>query len=450
MEYQEIKDKVDKLFSQTVSDLEEKVKIPSISKKTFDQKNVLQSAIWVKDKLDQLGIETKILKSTDAKGNEGAPAVVAKKEIDPNLPTVLLYAHHDVQPVNLEEWLSEPFSPTKKNGRLYGRGAADDGAGLAIHIGVLRLFGDNLPVNVKLFIEGEEEIGSPSFANFIKTYKDDLEADVIVVADSQNWAIGTPSITTQLRGVCSMELILKILDHPVHSGGYSGPCLDALTAMCHWISKLHDNKGNVIVPGLLSKEDPPFDYDETSFRKDSGLLEGVPLAGDGNITGKLWHKPSISTIGLDAVDVDNSSNTLLPRCRARISLRVAPGQTANEAGDALKKYLLDNIPFGAKGEVNILEKGNPFENKSASKAVQAAEEAFTMAWENPCNLTGMGGSIPFTSDLQKVFPQAQILITGVEDPDSRAHSANESVDLEELKKAYLGQCYMLKKIAEVF
>ncbi|MDR3128517.1 MAG: M20/M25/M40 family metallo-hydrolase [Bifidobacteriaceae bacterium] len=450
MDYTQIEAKVNQSFDKLMSDLKEKVKIPSISNKNFDQNQLKQSAQWIKNKLNDIGVDSKILTASDSEGNQGAPAILASKIIDPALPTVLLYAHHDVQPVNLEEWITKPFEPTQKGERLFGRGAADDGAGLSIHIAALRLFGDNLPVNVKLFIEGEEEIGSPSFANFIKQNKAELKADVIVVADSQNWAIGTPSITTDLRGVCSLELNIATLDHPVHSGSFSGPVLDSLTAMCQWIAKLHDSKGNVKVPGLKAKPDPEFDYDETIFRKDSGLLDGVPVAGDGNITGKLWYKPSICTVGIDAVDVNTSSNTILPRCRARISARVAPGQLSSEAGQIIKDYLLQNVPFGAKAKVRVLETGNPFSNKIDLKSVKAAKEAFTKAWGSECNFIGIGGSIPFTSDLQEVFPQAEILITGVEDPDARAHSANESVHIGELKKAFLGECYMLKKIAEVF
>ncbi|MDR0950933.1 MAG: M20/M25/M40 family metallo-hydrolase, partial [Candidatus Ancillula sp.] len=314
---------VDEVFGSAVETLKDLVRIPSISnvKSEENAKNVQKSAEFVLKTFEAEGIKGRIAsapKEGAYAGEEGNPAIIGFKgagkngELDPNKPTVLLYSHHDVQPVqNPEKWIHnkdafEPVVLEAKDGlRMFGRGAADDGAGLAAHVGVLRLYkalGKDLPVNLKIYFEGEEEAGSPSFANFIEKYQDELKADVIIVADSDNWTPEIPAITSTLRGVCTIELELAVLDHSIHSGTASGPIIDANALMMKTISSIWGDDGQIVVEGLLGAkgspvEDPKVDIDEKQFRIDNGILDGVELVGEGSITGRVWNKPSVTVIG---------------------------------------------------------------------------------------------------------------------------------------------------------
>ncbi|GHT82216.1 hypothetical protein FACS1894125_4450 [Actinomycetota bacterium] len=394
-------------------------------------------------------------------GTQGNLAIVGYKganadgSIDPSKKTILLYAHHDVQPAqHPENWKTKPFEPTIVGERMFGRGAADDGAGLVAHLGAARLFAaknEQLPVNVKIFIEGEEEIGSPSFANFINLYSKELEADVIIVADSGNWAVGVPSITTTLRGVGTIHLELQVLEHDIHSGMNSGPIIDANALLMRTISSIWDDNGEVVVPGLLGTKsmptpEPTVDYAEPDFRRDSSLLDQVELAGSGSITGRIWTKPSISVIGFDAVSTDKASNVFASKSAAQLSLRIAPGQDAAQACTKLVEHLQANVPFNAKFNATVVECGPAYKADIESPGAVAFATALKEAFGTDVVYSGMGGSIPFTADLKKVFPNAEILLAGVEDPDSRAHSDNESVHLGDLRKVVEAEYLLLKKL----
>ncbi len=316
------------------------------------------------------------------------------------------------------------------------------------HVGALRVLGDELGVGVTVFSEGEEEIGSPTFRTFLETYRDRLAADVIVVADSSNWKVGVPGLTTSLRGLVDCTVELSVLDHAVHSGMFGGPVLDALTLMSRLVATLHDDDGNVAVPGLVATDHADVDYPEADFRADAGVLDGVRLAGTGPLAARLWTKPAISVIGLDATSVDHASNTVIPSARAKLSMRIAPGQDPAAAERALHDHLVASAPFGARVTVTPGETGQAFQAPEDSAAMQAARWAFTTAWgTEPVDL-GVGGSIPFIADLAEVYPQAAILVTGVEDPDSRAHSENESVHLGELEKVVLAEALLLARLAD--
>jgi acetylornithine deacetylase/succinyl-diaminopimelate desuccinylase-like protein len=361
---------------------------------------------------------------------------------------VLLYAHHDVQPPGADaDWDTDPFEPTERDGRLFGRGAADDKAGVVAHVGALRVLGDELGVGVTVFVEGEEEVGSPSFTRFLHTYRDLLAADVIVVADSSNWKVGVPGLTTSLRGLVDLEVEVAVLDHAVHSGMFGGPVLDAVTLLSRLIATLHDDAGDVAVAGLVAAADPSVDYDEAAFRADASVLDGVTLAGTGPITARLWTRPTIAVIGFDAPRVATASNTITPRATAKLSMRIAPGQDPAAALAALRAHLEGNAPFGARVTVRDGELGKPFQAPADSSAMQAARQAFADAWGTEPVDIGVGGSIPFIADLLEVYPDAAILVTGVEDPDSRAHGPNESVHLAELEKVVLAEALLLARLA---
>lgn len=440
-------------FPALRADLEDLVRIPSVSNSAFDPAHVDASADAVAALLRDVGIpEVQVLRATTADGREGAPAVVARRPAPDGAPTVLLYAHHDVQPPGADSaWDTDPFEPTERDGRLYGRGAADDKAGVVAHVGALRALSalGDLPVGVTVFVEGEEEVGSPTFLPFLTQYRDLLAADVIVVADSSNWKVGVPALTTSLRGLVDCEVEVAVLGHAVHSGMYGGPVLDAVTLLARLIATLHDDAGNVAVDGLVVADEPQVDYAEADFRADSSMLDGTALAGEGSIAGRLWTKPAVAVIGLDAPSVAHASNTLTPSATAKLSVRLAPGQDPAAAMAALRTHLESHAPLGARVTVREGEEGKPFLAPSDSAAMQAARWAFATAWGTDPVDIGVGGSIPFIADLLEVFPDAAILVTGVEDPDSRAHGANESVHLGELEKVVLAEALLLGRLGAV-
>jgi len=437
-------------FPRIRADLESLVRIPSVSAPAFDPQHLEDSATAVAELFRGAGLpEVEIVRVTGPDGRAGAPAVLAHRPAPPGAPTVLLYAHHDVQPPgDPAGWTSPAFEPTERDGRLYGRGAADDKAGIMAHVGALRVLGEELGVGVTVFSEGEEEVGSPTFRTFLETYRDRLAADVIVVADSSNWKVGVPGLTTSLRGLVDCTVELSVLDHAVHSGMFGGPVLDALTLMSRLVATLHDDDGNVAVPGLVATDVADVEYPEEDLRADAGVLDGVRLAGTGPLAARMWTKPAISVIGLDATSVDHASNTIIPSARAKLSMRIAPGQDPAAAERALHEHLQANAPFGARVTVEPGETGQAFQAPADSPVMQAARWAFATAWgTDPVDL-GIGGSIPFIADLSEVYPDAAILVTGVEDPDSRAHSENESVDLGELEKVVLAEALLLARLAD--
>ena len=441
---------VSSVFPDSLSELKDLVRIPSVSWSSFDPQNVQRSAEAVASLVESTGLfeEVLILRSLKADSDElGQPAVVARRNPAPGKPTVLLYAHHDVQPPGDENvWESEPFEPREKNGRLYGRGAADDKAGIMAHVTALRLLPslvNDVDLGIVVFIEGEEEFGSPSFENFLSDHHDLLEADVIVVADSGNWNTQTPALTTTLRGNATFKLTVRTLDHALHSGMFGGAVPDAFMAFAGLVSSFYSQTGSVAVDGLhrVSAETP--EYDEAQMREESGVLDAVSLIGDGHVLERLWSQPSITVTGVDIPDVANASNTLLPNLSARISVRVAPGQSASEAFAAVRKHIETHVPFGALVEFDDVNLGEAFATDTSGWAAQSISSALSQAWEKDTVNMGVGGSIPFISSFVSAFPGAQVLVTGVEDPDSRAHSPNESLHIESFEKAIVAELMFL-------
>jgi cysteinylglycine-S-conjugate dipeptidase len=448
-----LRSSVDAAFPQTVEELKSLVAIPGIAWEAFDPAELDRSAEAVASLVRSTGIEDVRILRVDNDGAEGGPAVVARRPAAAGKPTVLLYAHHDVQPIGDPAlWESEPFLAEERGGRLYGRGAADDKAGIMAHIAAFRavsdVLGEDLGVGITLFIEGEEEAGSPTFRRFLEEYRDVLHSDVIVVADSSNWKVGVPALTTSLRGLVDGVIEIRVLRHAVHSGMFGGPVLDAPTLLSRLIATLHDDDGSVAIEGLHATDDAAVEYPEADYRADASVLEGVRLAGTGSLASRLWTKPALSIIGIDAPSVAVSSNTLLPTARAKFSLRLAPGQDPQEAMAAVERHVKSHAPFGAEVTFIPGESGNPFSTDTAKPAAQIALWALRTAWGTDPVEAGIGGSIPFIADLTEVYPDAQILVTGVEDPDSRAHSANESLHLREFSRAVLAEALMLASLNE--
>ncbi|QTF71422.1 M20/M25/M40 family metallo-hydrolase [Arthrobacter woluwensis] len=440
---------IDESFAATVATLKDLVAIPGIAWASFDAAQLDRSAEAVAALATAAGFpEVAVHRALKEDGTPGGPAVVARRAAADGKPTVLLYAHHDVQPPGDPAlWNSEPFVAVERDGRLYGRGAADDKAGIMVHLSasaaVAKVLGDELGLGVTLFIEGEEEAGSPTFRTFLEEHQAELEADVIIVADSSNWKVGIPALTTSLRGLVDGVVEVRVLDHAVHSGMFGGPVLDAPTLLARLISTFHDERGNVAIEGLVSHDDSDVDMPEEDFRADASVLPGVQLAGEGSLTSRIWTKPALSIIGIDAPSIEVASNTLLPTARAKFSLRIAPGQDPQAAMKAVEEHVKAHAPFGAQVTFIPGEMGNPFAVDMESPAATAMMAALAEAWGTGSVGTGIGGSIPFIAELVEVYPKAQILVTGVEDPDSRAHSANESLHLEEFRKAILAEALLL-------
>ena len=426
-------------------DLEDLVRIQSVSADPARVEEVQRSAEAVKALFEAEGCEARIVSARD---DGGAPAVIAHKAGPEGAPTVLLYAHHDVQPENNHaDWDSPPFEPTERGDRLYGRGAADDKAGVMAHIAALRIFGDDLPVSVTAFIEGEEEVGSDTLVDLLHEHHDALRADVIVIADSGNWDIGVPALTTSLRGLVRLDVEVRTLSHAVHSGMWGGLAPDALMTLSRLITSLHDDAGNVAVEGLGTTTAADVDYPEARLRAESGALAGTEFIGDGRAVERLWTKPSISIIGLDAPKVAGSSNTLVPAAKCRISMRIAPGDTTDNALECLEKHLRAHVPWGAELRTTVVDTGEATQIQADGPAYDAARAAFTEAWDGTAPIDmGVGGSIPFIAEFLEAFPQASVLVTGVEDPDTRAHGANEGLHLAEFERVILAEALLLEKL----
>ena len=437
---------VERVLPGVREDLEHLVRIPSVSADPTAAGHVRASAEAVAALLR--GCDMEDVQILEVEG--GAPAVVARKPAPPGKPTVLLYGHHDVQPTgDPAEWTSPPFEPVEREGRLYGRGAADDKAGVMAHIAALRAFGNNPPVGVTVFVEGEEELGSPALGPFLSRYRDLLVADVIVLADSGNWDLGVPALTTSLRGLIDCFVEVQVLDHPVHSGMYGGVVMDALTALCRLLATLHDDDGTVAISGLASGSAAPLDLPEERLRAEAGILDGVRLIGTGPLVDRLWAKPAVTVLAIDTTRIADASNTLLATAKAKVSVRLAPGDDAKSAMDRLVEHLTTRAPFGARVTVTPISYGEPFKIDARGPRYDAARAAFQEAWGRAPVDMGVGGTIPFVAEFAEAFPEAAILVTGVEDPDSRAHGFDESLHLDEYSKACLAEALMLEKLANL-
>jgi acetylornithine deacetylase/succinyl-diaminopimelate desuccinylase-like protein len=423
-------------------DLEDLVRIPSVWSDPARHADVHRSAERVAELLRDAGFaEVEIV------SEGGAPAVIAHHPAPPGAATVLLYAHHDVQPEgDAAQWQSRPFEPEERGGRLYGRGTADDKAGIATHLAAFRAHGGRPPVGVTVFVEGEEECGSPSLTRLLAAHRHKLAADVIVIADSDNWTSDIPALTVSLRGLADCVVEVATLDHGLHSGLWGGVVPDALTVLVRLLATLHDDDGNVAVAGLHEARAAAVDRGADWVRAESGLLDGVHEIGSGTVAQRLWAKPAITVIGIDTTPIARASNTLIPRARAKVSLRVAPGGDAVEHLEALRRHLETHVPWGAHVTVTAGDAGQPYSIDATGPVYDAARAAFRQAWGvEPIDM-GMGGSIPFIAEFAAAFPDATILVTGVEDPGTQAHSVNESLHLGVLERAAVTEALLLQKL----
>jgi acetylornithine deacetylase/succinyl-diaminopimelate desuccinylase-like protein len=440
---QEIRGTVKALMRRTRDELEALVRIPSVSHTGYEAAHVRQSAEETARILEGAGLETRLLEV------EGAhPAVLGRVAAPAGAPTVLLYAHHDVQPTGpIELWNTAPFEPIERDGRLYGRGTSDDKCGVVMHAAAIRAHDSRPPVRVTVFVEGEEEFGSRNLPTFLKRYGELLRADAVVLADSGNWRVGQPAITTSLRGIVDCVIEVRTLEHAVHSGEYGGAVPDALTALSKTLAALHDADGRVAVPGLASGPAEPLDLTEAELRGWVGMRPGVALIGEGGLTERMWTRPAISVLGIDAPRVREASNQLVPSARAKVSMRLAPGEDAPRAMKALVAHLRASVPWGAEVHIEEGSAGQPYRVKPEGAAFEAMRAAMRDAWAREPVYMGVGGSIPFVFAFARAFPKAALLLTGAADPTSNAHSENESVDLADLERSCLAEALFLGYLA---
>lgn len=434
--------RVQEVLPSVRADLEDLVRIESVWADPARRDEVHRSAEAVSKLLAEAGFGD--IRTVSA---GGAPAVIARHPAPPGAPTVLLYAHHDVQPEgDAGQWATPPFEPTERDGRLYGRGTADDKAGIATHLAAFRAHDGAPPVGVTVFVEGEEESGSPSLGALLAEHRDLLAADVIVIADSDNWSTEIPSLTVSLRGLADCVVEVATLDHGLHSGMWGGVVPDALSALVRLLASLHDDEGTVAVAGLHESKAADVDISPERVRSDTGLLDGVSEIGSGAVAQRLWAKPSITVIGIDTTPIASASNTLIPRARAKVSMRVAPGGDAGEHLAALTRHLEQHVPWGARVTVTPGDLGEPYAIDASGAVYDAARAVFRQAWGAEPVEMGVGGSIPFIAEFAAAFPDAKILVTGVEDPNTQAHSINESLHLGVLERAATAEALLLEAL----
>jgi len=429
---------------QIRADLERLVRIPSIAFEGYPAEPVAACAQATLEILRDAGLTNAEL--IDVPG--GPQAVYGTIDGPPGAPTVLLYAHYDVQPAGpVEDWTSDPWTPVERDGRLYGRGSADDKCGIALHAGVLRAFGGKPPVSVKVIIEGEEETGRGTFEAFVAANPERFAAELIVVADAGNWKVGEPTLTTTLRGLVSLDVTVSTLQGPVHSGLYGGATPDALVALTRMLASLHTPAGDVAVEGLVRSDWDGRPVEEAVLRESGGVLDGVDLVGTGPIAERLFVRPSITAIGVDAPDVASAGNAIIPEARARVSARLAPEDNPHRAGEAIAAHLRAAAPWNVRVDITLRQFARGFRLQEGGPGDAAARAAMADAYGKDAVAVGSGGAIPLVVVLAEAIPGAEILLWGACDDAAQIHSADESVSLSDLEHATRAEVLLLERLA---
>jgi acetylornithine deacetylase/succinyl-diaminopimelate desuccinylase-like protein len=448
MDDQALRNRIAANMPRTVEDLERLVRIPSMGYPGYDPDTVRASAEATRDVLVGSGVDGARLLELEG----GHPAVFGELAGPDGAPTVLLYAHHDVQPEGpLDEWDTPPFEPVVRDGRMYGRGAADDKSGIVVHASAIRaLLADGAPpATVKILIEGEEECSTEHLPQLVEGNTDLLRADVAVIADGGNYRTGVPTLNTSIRGVTDVVVQVRVLPSAQHSGAYGGPIPDAITALSRIVASLHDDRGDVAIAGLRRVPWEGAQVPEDEFREESGVLDDVELIGSGTIADRLFTAPAVGVLGVDAPAIAGSSNQIVPVARARVSLRIAPGDDPIAARSALVDHLRDHAPWGVEvtfeGDIGF-EAGHGYLVDASSAASRAAIDALARAYGRDVLELGSGGSIPLVPMLTRTFPGIEVLIWGAMDDRSAIHSVNESVDLGEIERIALAEALFIRAL----
>jgi acetylornithine deacetylase/succinyl-diaminopimelate desuccinylase-like protein len=444
---EDLRQRVADLMPVARDELAELVALRSVADaRQYPAEECQRAAQWVLEKFADLGFSDAHLEETA----DGSMAVVGSRACtDPGAPTVLLYAHYDVQPpLDEAAWHTPPFELTEVDGRWYGRGAADCKGNIVMHLAALRALGDRLPVNLKLVVEGSEEQGTGGLEAFVPAHADLLRADAILVCDTGNAAVGHPAATVSLRGMVNVVVTVEALASEIHSGMFGGAAPDALAALVAMLATLRDAQGNTTVTGLDStRRWSGAPYPPEQFAADAGVLDGVSLLGDGSVSDMLWARPSVTILGIDCPPVVGSAAAVVPRAAARLNLRIPPGTSPETAQPALVEHLRAVAPWGVHVTVEVEATGSPFEAATEGPAYRAMGEAMQRAYGREMTSLGQGGSIPLCNVFEETYPDAEIILMGVEEPLCLIHAPNESVDPGEIEAMALAEALFLERYA---
>ncbi|MFI6849199.1 dipeptidase [Kitasatospora sp. NPDC050467] len=452
MPQQPLADAVRSLMDRARTDLAELVAFPSVADpRQFPVEECEKAARWVADAFAAEGLTNVQLLDTP----DGTQSVYAELPGPAGAPTVLLYSHYDVQPpLDESAWLSPAFELTERDGRWYGRGAADCKGNILMHLTALRalreVYGDAYPVGLKIIVEGSEEQGTGGLERYAEAHPALLAADAIVIGDTGNFAAGLPTVTASLRGMTVVEVAITTLAGNLHSGAFGGAAPDALQALVKVLASLHDEHGDVAVAGLVSDQTwSGVQYADEQFRADAKVLDGVALTGTGTVADRLWARPSVTVLGIDAPPVIGATSSVQAAAKALVSLRVPPGTDTAAAQDSLVAHLEAQVPFGAQIRIERQGNGAPFSADTSGPAYEAMGEAMAEAFGTAMVASGEGGSIPLCNTLRSLYPQAEIVLIGVEEPTTQIHAVNESVDPLELERMALTEALFLRRYAEL-
>ncbi|MFD7449906.1 dipeptidase [Kitasatospora sp. NPDC059827] len=442
----ELARRIDGLMPRAWTDLAELVAIPSVADpRQYPPEKCREAAEWVADAFTGAGLRDVHLEETP----DGSHAVVGHRPPPPGAPTVLLYSHYDVQPpLDEAAWTSPPFRLTERDGRWYGRGAADCKGNIVMHLTALRALGEDVPVGLKLVVEGSEEQGTGGLEQYVPPHAGELHADALLICDTGNAAVGVPTATTSLRGVVTVVVGVEALTGDVHSGMFGGPAPDALAALIRMLDSLRDADGGTRIEGLdCTGSWSGVGYDEGAFRTDAGVLDGVRLTGSGTVADRLWARPAVTVLGIDCPPVVGSAAAVPATARARVSLRVPPGTDARAAQDALVAHLEAAAPWGVRVTTERESAGAPFRAGTGGPAYAALDKAAQEVYGKPLSFLGQGGSIPLCNVLATTFPAAELVLMGVEEPRCLIHAPNESVDPEEIRRMAHVEALFLRHFA---
>jgi acetylornithine deacetylase/succinyl-diaminopimelate desuccinylase-like protein len=436
---------VAELMPEVLEHLGELVRIPSVAFPGFDPDPVHRMGAAVVELFEAAGATEVSL--VDVPG--GYPCVYADLPGPEGSPTVLLYAHYDVQPApESQRWSTTPFEAvTGDDGRIYGRGAADDKSGLVIHYATLKLLGENRPCRIKLLSEGEEETIS-HLEEFVEANPEKFAADAFVIADIGGQVVGRPGLTTALRGDVACTVTVRTLSFPVHSGLFGGAAPDAMTAMIRILDTLHDEAGDTVIPGVDTSRWDGAAMEEGVYRDGSAILPGVDYLGTGSLSDRIWAKPSVTVLGMDLPSVAEASNVLLPEVTAKLSMRIVPGSDADAQLEALMAHLRAQRPWNCEVEVAKVKTGHAFAVDESHPAIVAAKDALASAYGAEVESIGSGASIPLVASLKKIAPDAAIILWGAEDTaKARIHASDESVDPAEIARMIAAQVAFIENVA---
>src|SRR6516225_3813438 len=427
----DLRERIAGLMGRARADLAELVAIPSVADpRQYPPEECARAARWVRDAFAGAGFSDARL----AEMADGSQAVLGSRRCaDPDAATVLLYAHYDVQPpLDDAAWRTPPFELTEVDGRWHGRGAADCKGNILMHLTALRALGDQVPVHLKLVVEGSEET-TGALEQFVPGQADLLRADAVLVCDAGNAAVGQPAVTVSLRGVADVDVHVAALASELHSGTFGGAAPDALAALVAMLATLRDGRGNTTIRGLDNTEVwPGAPYPPETFRADAGVLDGVSLLGDGTVSDMVWSRPAVTIAGIDCPPVVGSAPAITPQASARLNLRVPPGMLVGDAAEALVSHLHAVAPWGVHVKADIEAPGPGFQAKTGGPAYQAIAAAMHEAYGVPMVTLGQGGAIPLCNVLAETYPDAELILMGVEEPLALIHAPNESVDPTEI------------------